>query len=788
MVSASTLGGLEGSQWVGSDPESVPEFWPPEFDDCPQILRDLEPVRLLRTEFHLPARPVRAALSVTARGIYRVHINGVRVGDDELAPGWTDYRRRIYVRTFDITGMLDGGPSAIAAELADGWFAGYLGMDRRHQADRYGRHTALRARLHVDLGDGREFIVATGPGWHIGTGAARGADLLMGQVTDYRLEAAGWMMPGFSGHGFAPAWVDPTPDRDDPVMLENHRGPVVRRTETLVPVATDHRADGRIIVDFGVNLVGRVRLDLRGAAAGDRVHLRHAEACDALGEPYFSNLRTARAHDVVISAGGSEVFEPAFTLHGFRYAEVTGLPAMDPGAITASWVTSDVARLGTFECGHEGISALSAAIDRSIRGNLVSVPTDCPQRDERLGWLGDAQLITRTAGHRFDMVDFVRKWLVDIRDAQASSGAYPDVAPREVVTVDGAPGWADAGVLVPWTTWLMSGCADLIAEHRESMVRFMDHVEFNNPGYLRTNAVNRNYGDWLALDVTTPKALLATLYWKRCADAMAQMDAALDIDNKRWTTLSRYLSDNVLRTFVSSDGTVGSGSQTGYAMAIAGGVLPEGLRPAALRNLIADIRHRDGHLSTGIHGLRDLLPALSMGGRHDVAYDLLLQRDYPSWLYSIDRGATTVWERWDGWTEERGFQTPAMNSFNHYALGSVGQWMHEWVGGMAPDPLEPGFKAMHLNPAPDARLGWASARRETTDGPVECRWQLCDDSVQVDVVLPDGHHGSLQMPTTVAGSARAVSSDGVRIGVDRWRLRAGEHRFVATWGLPGGEH
>ncbi len=749
MVQSGSPSALAGAAWIGRDPAFVPEFWPPEFDDRPEITRELEPVRLLRAEFTLPRRVVSARLAITARGIYRVYLDGNRVGEDELAPGWFDYAVRIPVREHDVTALLEPGRHAIAVELADGWYAGYLGMDRRHQAGRYGTTTTAIAALTVTHDDGSTTRLVTDGSWQLGEGALRFADLLMGQFTDFTRERPGWMLPGYPGEGFEPAWCEP-PDAYRGGALVPHRGPIVRVTGEVAAVAVDRRPDGRWIVDFGQNLVGRVRLRLTGAAAGDRVQLRHAEVLTPDGELYTANLRTARAHDIVVSAGDGEVFEPSLTLHGFRHVEVRGLARLEPEDIVAVVVGSDLQRVGRFRCGEPELDRLADAIGWTLRGNLVSVPTDCPQRDERLGWLGDAQVIMRTALHHYDLAEFLGKWLQDLRDGQSPSGAYPDVAPRMVVPVDGSPGWADAGVLVPWQLLLFTGRIDLVAEHRDSMVSFLDHLDRENPTGLRTAGLSRNYGDWLSLAEPTPKVLVATAYWKRCADGMAAMDRALGRDDARWSALADWISVAFRRAFL-ADGPLVGGTQTGAAMAIAAGLVPADLLAEVGDALAADVDARGGALTTGIHGLRDLLPALTAAGHLRTAVALLLRREYPSWLHVIRNGGTTMWERWDGWTAERGFQTPAMNSFNHYALGSVGEWLFETLGGLAPDPAAPGFGRAIVRPHPDPRIGRAGVTRRTPTGDFEVSWACGDGSLTLEVAVPPGGTAGVHVPTGSRG-------------------------------------
>ena len=770
---------LHAAAWVGADPHAVPEFFPPEFDDRPEITRDLPPAALLRTSFTLDAVPEQAWVAMTARGIYRGYLNGHRIGDDELAPGWTDYRHRIHVQHHDVTSLLVAGENVWALELADGWWSGYLGMDRRHQAGLYGQTPSFRGALLAHLPGGATATVRTGDGWQLGAGHLRYADLLMGQFTDLTAEPTGWRAAGFDGAGFAPAHLDPTLD----VTLEAQRGPRIRVSETLRPRSVEERPGGRFLVDFGQNLVGRVRLRLRGVPRGSRIHLRHGEVLQD-GELYTDNLRTARAHDIVVADGTDREVEPAFTLHGFRFVELRGHPGpLTVDDLAAVVVGSDVARIGSFASSDPRLEQLERNIAWTIRGNLVSVPTDCPQRNERLGWMGDAQLIMRTAHAQFALGELVDKWLVDIRDGQSDDGAYPDVAPRIVVTVDGAPGWADAGVLVPWASALYTGRLELLVEHHDSMVRFMELLERENPHGIRERGVNRNYGDWVALGPPTPKALLATAYLKRCSDALAATSRLLGRDAQRWEELGERVRAAFLGRFVGDDGRLHTETQTGYALAIMCGLVPEGGLAAAGARLAALLAANGGALDTGIHGLRHLLPALSVSGQHEWAYRLLLREEHPGWLGQIEHGATTMWERWDGWSPEHGLQTPAMNSFNHYAFGSVGEWLYEWMGGLRPDARSPGFTHAVIRPYPGGGLTSCRVERVLPAGVLASGWQIANGRIRLDVEVPAGHTAEVHVPVLESGTS---SGDGTRhpdaeAGWDRYLVTAGRWVFAAPF-------
>ena len=438
-------------------------------------------------------------------------------------------------------------------------------------------------------------------------------------------------------------------------------------------------------------MVGWVRLKVEGEA-GTEVTLRHAEALNPDGTVYTTNLRSARQADTYILKGeGEEVYEPRFTFHGFRYVEVTGYPGEPPlGAITGRVVHSATPPAGSFECSSPMVNKLQENIVWGQRGNFLSVPTDCPQRDERLGWTGDAQVFVRTAAFNMDVAAFFEKWMVDVQDAQSPEGAFPDVAPllRGSGLIDlrwGAPAWGDAGVIVPWTIYRTYDDTRIVERHYSAMARWMEYLYEANPDLIRKNRMGNNYGDWLSpKGDLTPKDLLATAYWAYDAKLMAEMAGATgrSDDAREYRDLNENIRAAFEETYVSPDGRIKGDTQTGYLLALHMDLLPEELRSAAAEHLVRTIEREDWHLTTGFAGVGYLCPVLTEAGYTDVAYRLLENETYPSWGYTVKNGATTIWERWDGWTEENGFQSPNMNSFNHYSLGSVGEWLYRYVAGI----------------------------------------------------------------------------------------------------------
>ena len=649
-------------------------FRPPSRARPADPLREaLAPVPHLRRSFTVARPAASARLYITALGLYEARLNGQRVGDARLAPGWTDYAQRVAYQSYDVTGLLRGGENVLGVLLADGWYAGFVGFDAKRAGAHYGAAPELLAQLVLRFDDGPDQWVVTDGRWRAAFAAIRHADLLMGERHDLALDAPGWDAPGFDAAGWRAVRCRPRDQR----RLVADPGPPVRVTQEITPQRITRDDAGRHIVDFGQNLPGWLRVTAAGPP-GQPVRIRHGEVLDADGSLYTDNLRTARQADEFVLAGGPATFEPRFTLHGFRYAELTGYPG-DPGAadVVARVAHSDIAATGSFECSAEWLNRLFATIDWGQRGNFISVPTDCPQRDERLGWLGDAQIFARTACYNRDVAAFFAKWLDDVADAQYPSGAYSDIAPRLNIPWAGAPAWGDAGVIVPWTLHAMYGDRGVLERQFASMTAWMDFIERDNPGYLRTAGLGNSYNDWLAPgeDHTAPE-LLATAYWAHDAALMAEIAEAIGRTAQAagYRALRGKIGSAFADAFVAEDGRLTSATQTSYVLGLHMRLIPEELRAAAAGHLVDLIRAADWHLTTGFVGVGYLLPVLSAHAGTEVAYRLLEQESFPSWRYMLDNGATTIWERWDGWTQDRGFQSAWMNSFNHYALGSVGQW------------------------------------------------------------------------------------------------------------------
>jgi alpha-L-rhamnosidase len=713
---------------------------------------------LLRRSFTLTGPVTRARLHATALGLAELFLNGTRVSDTCLLPGWTDYRRRVLCRTFDVTHLLQPGENLLGAVLADGWYAGHVGL---WGTACYGTRPLLRAQLELDLADGRRHVVATNGDWLTAGGEVRYADLLMGQTIDHRESRPG-------AGDWRAAEVAEVAEVD--VAVEPDPGPPAVVTEELTPVAVSERPDGRHVVDMGQNMVGWVRLRARGPR-GRRVVLRYAEALQPDGELYRSNLRSALAVDEFVLGGdGEEVFEPRFTIHGFRHVEVSGFPGrLRPEDVTGCVVSADVAATGSFTCSNPDLNRLQDNIGWSQRGNFLSVPTDCPQRDERLGWTGDAQVFAPTALFNADVRAFLERWMQEVVAAQRPDGAIPDAVPEVPALGAGTSGWGDAVVVVPWTLYWLTGDLRVATLAQPAIERWLDYLTAASDELIRPAT---GYGDWLSVDAPTPRDLAGTAWFANSARLAADLARALgrDAAAARHDALFAAVRRAFRRRFVRGDGRVAGETQTAYVLALHAGLLDPGEEAFAVERLVADIRSRNWHLSTGFMGTPRLLEVLATHGRLDVAHRLLLQDTYPSWLHQVRSGATTMWERWDTWTEGKGFHTShvtegihtaEMNSLNHYAYGSVGAFLYEWLGGIR--CLAPGYARVRIAPRPAPGVTWARTSLETPRGRVACAWRLGDADLEVDVELPPGITGEV---------ALRPSDPGERIGPGRHHIRA----------------
>ncbi|MCP4643893.1 MAG: family 78 glycoside hydrolase catalytic domain, partial [bacterium] len=677
--------------WIGYDTAAL--------NEDPELI--LPPSPYLRKTFRVDKKVRRATVYATSLGIFELSLNGKRVGDDVFTPGWTDYNKRVHYHTYDVTDIVQQGDNALGAILSNGWYAGYVGfglLQNRGKAGRafYGEVPALLAQLEIEYEDGQRLVIAGDETWKASTGPIRGNDLQMGETYDARKEMPGWDTADFNDGAWQPAVVSEPYEG----LVQAYPGVTVQATEELRPVAITQPKEGVHIFDMGQNFAGRVRLKVNGPS-GTKIVLRFGEMLHEDGTLMTENLRRARAIDTyILRGGGDETWESRFTSHGFQYVEVTGYPgtpALD--AITGVVLHSTTPQVGAFECDNPMVNQLYRNINWTQRANFIELPTDCPQRDERLGWTGDAQIYVRSATWNRDVAAFFTKWLVDLDDAQRPSGAFPDFAPLPYVQNEPSPGWMDAGIICPYTIYKVYGDTRVIECHYDAMQRQMKYLEDSSTDFLR-KPVHHCWGDWLSVGEKTSVEFIATAYFAYDAKLMAEMAAAIgrDEDAKRYAQLFRNIKAAIADQWVSEDGRVKDDTQTTYALALYMDLLPEDMEQKAAGRLAELVKERDGHLATGFLGVKHLLPALSEHGHPDVAFRLLTNTTYPSWGYSVVNGATSIWERWNSYTKENGIHDPGMNSFSHYAFGAVCEWMFAYMAGIDTDG--PGFKRIRVRPRP----------------------------------------------------------------------------------------
>lgn len=734
------VGLLEATDWRA-------RFVTPDWDGTSQAAR---PSPLLRHEFDVRPGVAYARLYATALGVYEARLNGQVVGDHVLDPGWTSYPHRLRYQTFDVTHLVREGRNTLGAMLGDGWYRGRLGWKGGQSL--YGDRLAWLAQLEVHYADGSVDTVVTDETWRAASGPILASDIYDGETYDARLERPGWAEPGYADGDWAGVRVVAR----DPTTLVAPSGPPVRRTELLAPLSISRSPSGKTIVDFGQNLVGRLRLTVQGEA-GQTVTLRHAEVLED-GELCVRPLRTAKATDYYTLRGGAaETWEPRFTFHGFRYAEIDGWPGeLRLDDLRAVVCHSDMERAGWFECSDPLLNRLHQNAVWSMRGNFLDLPTDCPQRDERLGWTGDIQVFTPTATFLYHAAGFLQSWLADLAAEQAvAGGSVPFVVPN--VLHDGATAraaWGDAAVIVPWTLYERYGDVGLLAAQYASMRAWVDHLA-GLAGESRLWDEGFQFGDWLDPSAPphqpwaarTPMRVVATAYFAHSANLLARAARVLGHveDAARYAALAAEVRAAFVAAYVSPEGIVEGDGQTGYALALQFGLLPDAARrAAAARRLLELVRENGYRIGTGFVGTPLIADALCGTGHQDAAFHLVMQTQCPSWLYPVTMGATTIWERWDSLLPDGRVNPGEMTSFNHYALGAVADWLHRVVGGLA--PAAPGYRHLAIRPRPGGGLTYAEARHVTPYGPAACRWRITGESIEVQAVVPPNTTATVTLP------------------------------------------
>lgn len=740
---------LEPHDWVA---KPVGAAWPedPESDE--------RRPPLVRRGFRTSGEVVSARLYATAHGLYEIELNGTRVGDDALSPGWTVYRERLRYYTYDVTSLLADGDNAIGAWLGDGWYRGRLGW-RGGFRNLFGSDLALIAQLEVSYADGRVETVATDDSWQAAPGPILASGLYDGETYDARELPRGWSSPGFDATG----WTAVAVGHRDPATLIAPEGPPVRCTEEIVPMAVIRTPSGRRVIDLGQNLTGRLRIRVSGSA-GDRITIRTAEVLQE-GELYTRTLRDAKSTDVyVLSGDDSEEWEPRFTFHGFRYAEIDGWPgdidaAVAAGDIVARVYHTDMERTGWFDSSNPKVNRLHENALWGMRSNFLDIPTDCPQRDERVGWTGDIQVFAPTASFLYDVSGMLSSWLKDVAVEQLPDGTVPwyvPVIPAHHMWTPIRPGavWGDAAVLTPWVLYERFGDAGVLASQYESAKKWVDLVDrLAGDDHLWNEGFQ--LGDWLdptappqdPADARTDKYLVATAYfaWStlhlaRSAEVLGKADEAA-----HYFALAAAIREAFAAEYLLPDGRMTSDAQTAYSLAIQFDLIPDaGLRDAAGARLAELVAEAENRIATGFAGTNLVSDALTRAGALETAYDLLLEEEAPSWLYAVNMGATTVWERWDSMLPDGTVNPGTMTSFNHYALGAVADWMHRVVAGIA--PAAPGYRSILFAPQPGGGFSHASAKHETPYGLASIDWRLENGSLSVDVVVPTGADAVVRLP------------------------------------------
>lgn len=735
--------GFQGAAWKAKwiEPEKTID-----------LKNSLAPV-LVRKEFLASKSVASARLYITARGLYLSSVNGKPVTDFVFTPGWTSYNKRLQYQVFDVTTLIRQGKNAIGVALAEGWYRGTLGWgDNRNL---YGAKLGLLAELNIRYVDGSEERIVSDDSWKAtDQGPVRLSGIYDGETYDARMEAKGWNEPGYNEAGW---WKVNVSDQQQQALTWQ-QGTFVKRVEELKPVRIFRTPKGELVADMGQNLVGRMKIRVNGPA-GSLVKLTHAEVLDKAGNFYTENLRAAKVTlEYTLKGGGEEVYEPWFTFMGFRYVKLEGYPGeLKPEHLTAIVIHSDMKSTSSFETSHPLINQLQRNIIWGQKGNFLDVPTDCPQRDERLGWTGDAQAFIRTAAFNMDVQSFFTKWLKDVEADQFANGAVPHVVPDVLRNKQTSAGWADVSVIAPWTIYTSYGDRRLLEEQYPSMKKFVEYIR----SVAGASMVWKNgsvFGDWLyyhpelfqhtTADGHTDHDLIATAFYAYSTSLLAKAAAVLGKteDSEKYSTLFRQIRDVFNREYVSPSGRVYTGSQTSYVLALQFDLLPETVRMKAAEFLAEDIRSRKNHLSTGFLGTPYICHVLSRFGQQELAYKLLFQESFPSWLYPVKMGATTIWERWDGIRADSSFQDKGMNSFNHYAYGAIGEWMYRVAAGIDFDEQQPGYKHFFLRPQPGGSFQWMNVGLETPYGEIRSSWKTEGDKIVYSVVIPPNTSATIHLP------------------------------------------
>jgi alpha-L-rhamnosidase len=714
------------------------------------------PAILFRKEFSSRKKVSSATAFITTHGMYEAYLNGKKIGNGYLTPGWTSYQKRLQYQVYDITELIENGGNAIGVIAGSGWYRTALAWNDNKNI--YGKKIGLLIQLVINYSDGSQETVVTDGSWRTtDEGPIRVSEIYNGETVDARMEKPGWDKSGYDDKNWKTV-IEKNESSDN--LIATYNEPVTQH-EVFQPVRIFKTPKGEQVVDFGQNLVGWARFKIRGNA-GTEVIVDHAEVLDKEGNFYTDNLRAAKARDrYILSGKGEEFFQPHFTFQGFRYIRVKGYPGeIKPENISAVTLYSDMKPTGQFTCSNPMLNQLQHNIQWGQKGNFLDVPTDCPQRDERLGWTGDAQAFSRTASFNMGVHNFFSKWLKDLAADQNADGRVPFVVPNVLGPMaGGSAGWADASTIIPWNMWLAYGDPKILEDQYASMKSWVGFMQSHSQGYLWNTGFH--FGDWLfyrpaddndGRSAVTDKYLIAQCFFAHSTQLLINAARVLNKpeDIQFYTDLLQHIKDAFLREYVTPSGRLVSGTQTASVLALQFDMLPEGLRAQAAQRLVSNIQDYDNHLTTGFLGTPYLCHVLSRFGYDTVAYKLLLQESYPSWLYPVKMGATTIWERWDGQKPDSSFQTPGMNSFNHYAYGAIGDWMYRNITGMDTYEDGAGYKKIIIRPHPGGKLVYANADLETGYGKLSSHWKMADGKFLLDVEIPANTTADIFIPATSA--------------------------------------
>ncbi len=757
------------------------------------------PPIMMRKEFALNKKIASATLYATAHGLYSMRINDKLVTDAVFTPGWTSYIKRLQYQAYDVTPLLKAGNNAIGAMIGEGWYNGQLAWANNRSL--WGKVNGLLAQLHVTFSDGSETIVITDNTWkYTNEGPVRSSEIYDGETYDARMEKNGWALPGYNDASWKPVNVA----EYDMSNLIAQQGPFVKRIEELKAKKVFRTPEGTLVVDLGQNMTGWAKIKVKGPA-GSKVVLRHAEVLDKAGNFYTANIRAAKQRiEYILKGTGEEVFEPHFTFQGFRYVAVDEFPGeLTADNISGIVVHSDMTPTGKLETSNALINQLQHNIQWGQKGNFLDVPTDCPQRDERLGWTGDAQAFIRTACYNMNVNSFFIKWLKDVTADQLPNGGVPFVIPDVLRDKGVSAGWGDVALIAPWTIYLTYGNKRILEDQYQSMKNYVEYIrKIAGDSYIWKNG--SVFGDWLFYkpglyshtepDGYTNGDLIATAFFAYSTSILKSTATLLGktADATEYDALLEKIKAAFNKEYVTGAGRLFSDSQTSYVLALMFDLLPEDKRQAAAGFLVKDITNRGNHLSTGFLGTPYLCHVLSRFGHTDVAYNLLMQETYPSWLYPVKMGATTIWERWNGIRTDTTFEDAGMNSFNHYAYGAIGDWMYRTVAGLDTEEDQPGYKKIKIHPHIGGNLTYADASLNTLYGKLASKWKVENGKLWLDVEIPANTTATVYIP---AANAATVTENGVAlsnvkdikiVGSDKEyvqvALGSGVYHFVAESG------